>query len=177
MPVFTAPLARALLTIPHTIGLSPIHGLGVFAKEIIPKGTVVCKFIQGIDYCITENEIANLPAYAKEFLDMYSYKNINTGKQVVCGDNDRFMNHSRQPNIVNDPKGFDDECRMVTERDILPGEELTCDYETFDLDFPSYGHLFSEAQHALQTPTSRQGLFQCSLIGKLNVRTHRKTVR
>jgi len=79
---------------------------------------------------------------------MYSYRHIGSGKRMVCGDNDRFMNHSTEPNIINDPSGFDDECRMIAARDIAPGEELTCNYETFDLDFPSYGHLLkNELSH------------------------------
>ncbi len=44
------------------------------------------------------------------------------------------MNHSDEPNC-DDPDGP----RTVTNRDIEPGEELTCDYRSFDVDWARAG--------------------------------------
>lgn len=52
---------------------------------------------------------------------------------VLCGDNARFMNHSFEPNC-DDRTGV-----TFALRDILAGEELTCDYRVFDLESANDG--------------------------------------
>ena len=51
------------------------------------------------------------------------------GRKVItlCG-SFRHMNHAAEPNVLS----LSD--RDVAARDIAAGEELTCDYRTFDLD-------------------------------------------
>ena len=93
-----------MLLVKTRLGVSEIHGMGLFAEEFIPCGT----------------------------LHHYSYLDAASGKYVFCLDNARFMNHSDAPTTVplpgdTDPFGVD-----VAARDIQPGEELTCDYGEFD---------------------------------------------
>ena len=58
---------------------------------------------------------------------------------VLCGDDARFFNHSPSPNCVDiydSSHGLDDAHDVtIAARDILPGEELTCDDALFDMDF------------------------------------------
>jgi len=48
---------------------------------------------------------------------------------VISSDHSKHMNHSDRPNVIQGDGYFD-----IAARDIEPGEELTCDYHTFDLD-------------------------------------------
>jgi hypothetical protein len=54
-----------------------------------------------------------------------------TGKYVLCFDDGRFFNHSDSPNVI-DGLTPDTAQSSIAVRDIFPGEELTCDYRTFD---------------------------------------------
>ena len=48
----------------------------------------------------------------------------------LCSDDARFFNHSDEPNTGSISNDTD-----VALRDIQQGEELTCDYRTFDADW------------------------------------------
>ena len=69
-------------------------GVGLFSKNFIPKGTVVWKFNFMVDKIINEEDI---PSEAKEFYDIYATK-WGKGKIMLCTDNARFINHSKNPN-------------------------------------------------------------------------------
>jgi len=124
-----------MLRVKTRLGPSPIEGLGVFAAEFIPKGTVVWDFHPPFDQALTEEEMALADPVERWFLDRYVYRHDRTGLYVHCGDNGRFINHSDSPNLrehypVGHIQGQD-----IAARDIQPGEELTCDYKSFDLDY------------------------------------------
>lgn len=63
-----------------------------------------------------------------ERLMTYSY--LDRRGRVLCWDHGRFVNHSCEPNCCS--TGFDLE---IAVRDIRPGEELTDDYGTFNIDY------------------------------------------
>jgi SET domain-containing protein len=111
---------------------SPIEGLGLFAKLPIQKGAVVWKFVPRIDALLTKEEVNALPTITRELCLRYAYYVPVTGKYVLCGDDARFVNHSDTPNTAGaypegDPYGID-----IAIRDIDAGEEITCDYRSFD---------------------------------------------
>jgi SET domain-containing protein len=112
---------------------SPIHGLGCFAEEDIKKGTVVWEFDPRFDIEIDIKDLDSLPEAVQGFLKMYCYGQMNGGKRtmVLCADHARHMNHSKNPNLLDaeGPNG-----KNIAARDIKKGEELTCDYDSFDLD-------------------------------------------
>jgi len=110
---------------------SPIHGIGVFSTKFIPAGSTVWSFTPGFDLEIDEAEIERLSPPAREQFLKYSYRDVLTGKYVLCFDDGRFFNHSDDPNVID---GITPETAQssVAVRDIQPGEELTCDYRTFD---------------------------------------------
>lgn len=111
---------------------SAIHGLGCFTEEALKKGQLVWEFLEGMDARVRMDRVAGYPAAVREFLKVYGYVDARNGEryQILCGDDARFMNHSTTPNIVDLADGS-----SVAARDIAVGEELTCDYSTFDADF------------------------------------------
>jgi SET domain-containing protein len=120
--------------------ISDAIGFGVFATSFIPKGTIVWA-LDPMDSVITPekyNELCRTNNYYKEQLDKYSYIDQN-GCYVLCWDIARFFNHSFMPTCLGTPFGYE-----IAVRDILPGEELTDDYGTLNLEenfeaFPEEG--------------------------------------
>jgi len=104
-------------------------GMGLFSMEFVPKGAVVWEFNSLIDKEISYKEIENLPNSVKIFLNKYGYVDEFTGLILFDGMNDRFMNHSNIPNISfdNSSKGVG-----IAVVDINIGDEITCDYRSFD---------------------------------------------
>jgi uncharacterized protein len=120
-----------MLLVETELRMSPIHGVGVFTKEFISEGSVVWTFTPGFDLEIEESEIERLSDPAREQFLKYSYLDVHTRKYVLCFDDSRFFNHQDEPN-VKDGDTPETSLSSVALRDIHPGEELTCDYRTFD---------------------------------------------
>ncbi len=120
-----------MICVKTKIGPSKINGIGLFANQFIPKGTLVQKFMPGFDLIIPESEIQKLSKPAREQFLKYAYKNKD-GRYILCFDDTRFLNHSSNPNLIsNNPVEEID----IAARDIETGEELTVDYREFDEDF------------------------------------------
>jgi SET domain-containing protein len=124
-----------MLLVKTKLDVSHIHGIGLFAEELIPRNTVVWKFHPLIDLVITENQIDELAEDARTQIKKYSYRDIHSGLYVLCGDDARFFNHSNDPNCLDTYHSPEKEGITFACRDIAAGEELTCDYGLFDLDF------------------------------------------
>ena len=129
-----------MLLISASVRPSPIHGLGCFTNEKIKKGQKVWVYDKRIDLSIPVSELSSLPEPIQAFLNMYGYVKIDQGEKVLilCGDHSKHMNHSSEPNVL---EAGDPDQANVAARDIEAGEELTCDYYSFDLDV---GHKFSQ---------------------------------
>jgi SET domain-containing protein len=105
----------------------PGAGLGLFAAEDIPAGTLIWKFDDGWDLLKRE---ADWPDdVSKSFLKTYAYLSPTSKKRlyVICIDNARFINHSARPTGTGGQSQV-----TVAARDIRAGEEITEDYRTFD---------------------------------------------
>ena len=113
-----------MMTVPTVLKMSPIHGIGVFAAEPIPKGSVTWR-LSPWDIQITDAELAQMHPAARESIRHHTY--VQDGKHVLCFDHGRFMNHSDDPNT----EASSPEVNYAT-RDIAAGEELTADYRVFD---------------------------------------------
>jgi hypothetical protein len=110
---------------------SPIEGVGVFAAEPIPAGTLIWQLAPGLDRLIPRSEVESLPPLFQEFVERYSYPYPHDPERLIVElDNGRFMNHSDAPNTI-----FSDPDAGYTIRDIAPGEELLCNYAEFDPSF------------------------------------------
>lgn len=117
-----------MLCVKTKLGPSPIAGIGLFADEMIPKGTVIWQFEPTIDLLLTTEEIEKLPPIAQAQIHNYAYVDpALDNKYVLCGDDARFFNHSDAPNCDDTPPS---KVTMAI-KDILPGEELTTNYKIF----------------------------------------------
>jgi SET domain-containing protein len=104
-------------------------GIGLFAAEFIPKGTVIWEFTPYIDRVYSESEFQSHTGLEKEFLEKYCYRYL--GNYYLCVDNSRFFNHSDQPNCYSfDFNEYNLGCTKALV-DIQEGEELTDDYSSF----------------------------------------------
>lgn len=112
-----------MLKIQTRIGPSPIHGIGLFADQIIPAGTVIWEYTPRFDLAFAEDDLALLSDHARDLVEKYSYYEAEIEAFVLCGDDARFINHSSAPN-TEEHAGI----RTVAAREIGPGEEITCDY-------------------------------------------------
>jgi SET domain-containing protein len=113
---------------------SKIHGLGLYAKKFMPKGTVWWHAREKDVLIVTKDQFQTLDSSAKSssmenyitLLLTYSYYERDFDALVFCLDNCRYVNHSPNPNsgTPEDESPF----RSVALRDIQVGEELTEDY-------------------------------------------------
>ena len=121
------------------------HGLGLFAKTAIPRGTVV--WMHSADdptATWTREEVAALPADAQVMLGRMMYQTgdneftsalelkqhpVSEWPTVVLNLQDKsfYMNHSCAPNTV-----WQSDDVVVAWRDIAADEQLTIDYSTSD---------------------------------------------
>jgi uncharacterized protein len=113
-----------MLRVKTSVKQSDIHGLGLFAEQFIPRGTVVWTFDRPVDQRFSPRDVARMDATMKAFLARYAY--CERGTLVLCGDHARFMNHSGYSNCGNNPA----RTATLALRDIEPGEELTDNYDT-----------------------------------------------
>ncbi len=118
-----------MLLIEAELRESAIHGIGLFCREFIPKGTRVWEFHPLFDVVLDEKVVQTLPSSMHTFMKMYAYRSVQTGELIVNMDLSRHMNHSDQPNLLSDA-----ESNYYAREDIAPGTELTCDYREFALD-------------------------------------------
>ena len=124
-----------MLLVKTKIGPSKINGTGLFANQFIAKGTAVWRFQSGFDLKIEKGELGNLSEPARGQFLKYAYLNPKTNKYILCFDDDRFFNHSDNPNCIDTESPDDSEGVDVAAKDIQEGEELTCNYKEFDADF------------------------------------------
>ena len=115
------------------LGVSDIHGIGVFALREIPAGTAPLKsMVTNREIKFSRTEMKNVPSSVRKHLAMFCL--IEKGRVFApeIGMNavnlSVYLNHSKQPNLK-----FDDKDVLRAIRNIAKGEELTIDYdESFD---------------------------------------------
>jgi uncharacterized protein len=113
------------------LSASTIEGIGVFAAQPVKAGEVIWRLEPGFDVLLKDREIEGWPAHMDDFLDRYCYPHREIPNTWVLElDNGRFMNHSEVPNT-----NFEQFHAGYATRDIAPGEELTCNYFDFDINF------------------------------------------
>lgn len=99
----------------------PQRGLGVFAQKTIARGTVVWLHDE-LDQVLSPERVASLPDVLRAQVERYAYVNAQ-GSRVLCWDHARYMNHSCEPTTTSIGTTLE-----IARRDILPDEELTCEY-------------------------------------------------
>lgn len=117
-----------------TKGPSRIHGLGLFACELIHKGDVVWSADRRFDVFLTEEQMMDLPLVARNFCETYSFFDPVHKLYIISTDDDRYTNDSEDPNTRYDTA----KCSTFALRDIEPGEEITVDYYELEATYPPW---------------------------------------
>lgn len=116
-----------MLLVKTELKVSKVHGIGLFAAQFIPKGTVTWQYHPGLDISYCDNDILKMPDAARELFLKYAYYDKELELYILCSDDQRFINHEADsPNIISTPR------QDVAGRDIMPGEELLCNYNCYD---------------------------------------------
>jgi uncharacterized protein len=121
---------------------SLIEGVGVFAAEPIKQGDMIWQLDPKFDVLFKESDVAGWPPHMDDFIRRYCYRHRDLdGTWVLELDNGRFINHSYSPNT-----SFEEFYSGHALTDIKAGEELTCNYFDFDVEFN--GTFFEATQAA-----------------------------
>jgi len=99
---------------------SPIHGKGLFAKKLIPKGTITWIIDLEQVEVYTGEQYHKSSLKKKEEIRKYG---LNKGDLTfLMLDDSNYENHSVSPNITNYGS------YEISNKDIQPNEELLIDY-------------------------------------------------
>lgn len=120
------------MLVKNTAAISPIHGIGVFAAQFIPKGTAIWRFTPGFDCRFTKEEILLFPELLQVYLCKYAWKSKKSGLYCFASDNAKYFNHSKNANTISEYREAEEEVVTIATSDIQPGEELTGDYADFE---------------------------------------------
>lgn len=118
--------------------MSPIHGLGLFAKVDIPAGTVWWSARPGTVLLISQAQYKSLSGSTRNplseqlltALTTYCYYAASLDSLVLCLDNARFVNHSDNPNSGAAESA--EALIAVALRDIKQGDEIFENYFHYD---------------------------------------------
>ena len=116
-----------MILVKTKIGPSKLHGIGLFADQFIPKGTITWEYHPKFDASFTEDDVKSMSEPSRNQFLHYSFVDKESGKHVLCFDDQRFINHSKElANIDSTPH------RDIAAKDINIGEEMICDYTKFE---------------------------------------------
>lgn len=136
--IFEAVLKRLLkeeLKVKASVRPSQISGLGLFANEDIPAGTVVFDWNDQVDQEYSRQYPEVLSPDEKE--DFTSLASTDGNSWFLAGDGGAYFNHSEDPNVEVEPgPGAAARRRRKAARDIALGEEMTMNYSDIGLDGP-----------------------------------------
>ncbi len=125
-----------MIIVPTYLDKSSIHGFGVFAKEPIKKGAIIWEFNPLFDIRFSQEEFDKLPPSAQQEIEIHLYQPEQNGMLYYESTMGKYMNHSREPNVDFSNVGLG-----VATRDVVSGEELTCDYRDFMADVSHIDYL------------------------------------
>ncbi len=111
------------------LGISKVHGIGVFAIRSIPKGAKpLVSLIKIKEFEFSKKEIKKLPASVRKEVEMFCYYDSKKHLIPSIGLNSMnmafYMNHSKDPNVKYLKNGD-----IVALKRIKADEELFFDYD------------------------------------------------
>jgi uncharacterized protein len=116
-----------MLLVKTYLDKSRIHGIGVFADQLIRQDQKIWRFVMGFDRYYTRKRLAKLPKPARDYIKLHGYQWKN--EILLSMDYDTFMNHSENPNTYFN-SGY-----VIARSNIRKGEEITNDYRAFEAAF------------------------------------------
>lgn len=122
------------------LGVSTIHGIGVFALRNIPKGAKpLNSLVSNKEVKFSRIELKKVPSTVRKHLSMFCLIEKGRVFAPVIGMNavnlSVYLNHSKTPNLF-----YNDDGVLEAMVDIAQGDEVTIDY---DISFDDE-HLFDE---------------------------------
>jgi uncharacterized protein len=123
-----------VLLVHATKGRSRISGFGLIAREVILRGQIVWAARRGFDVFLSEFELRQLSAPAKEAVLFYAFFDPVREVHILSSDDDRFTNDSGFPNTRYDQES----CCTRAIRKIGVGEEITVDYRELEARYPEW---------------------------------------
>lgn len=116
------------MTIETLVKEAPGKGVGIFTVHAVKKGDIVWEYDENFCKTFTQEQVEKMEPVQQSFIQKYAYVVPgNEGIWELDLDNGRFMNHADNPNTEYD------DLRGWATRDITAGEEITCDYRSFDI--------------------------------------------
>jgi SET domain-containing protein len=111
------------------LGVSTVHGIGVFALKKIPAGATPLRTLRGHrEIKVSMNALKGLPKAVREHVEAFCYTDGDTVLIPTSGLNSMdmavYLNHSKRPNLK-----FLGDGSLVSLKAIRPGEELFIDYD------------------------------------------------
>jgi hypothetical protein len=107
--------------------INDMVGYGVFAKELIPAGTIT--YVKdSLEIVISQDSFDKYEPEMQAVIEKYSYMDQN-GERIVSWDFAKYVNHCCNCNTMSTGYGFE-----MAIRDIQPGEQITDEYGIFNLD-------------------------------------------
>jgi len=103
-------------------------GYGIIATQFIPRGTVTW-VRDDFDQAFSLAQVERMAPLYRDIVAKYCFVD-SRGDFVLCWDLARYVNHSCEPSCRS--AGYDFELAV---RDIHPGEELTDDYGSLNLEY------------------------------------------
>lgn len=121
-----------MFKIKYRLGSSNIHGIGVFADQDIPKGSVIWEWDREMDEEISQEDFDKMSNKKKEKILHFGYKSKNTGRFYYSESDVHFINHSDDGNSTENINPENGAGVMIAKKDIKEGEEITQDYREFE---------------------------------------------
>ena len=118
-----------MMLVPNYLDKSPIHGVGIFAQNDIPKGTPIWEFTPGFDQVFSEAQLDGLRPLEREAVLFYCYVEQGLNHIVLCCDNARHFNYADDPNCGPSSHSVQGYVSTIALRDIAACEELTYSIE------------------------------------------------
>jgi len=103
-------------------------GYGVVATRLIPRGTITW-VRDDLDQAFCIEQVKSMAPVYRDIIAKYCFVDAK-GDFVLCWDLARYINHSCDPTCRS--AGYDFEMAV---RDIHPGEELTDDYGSLNIEY------------------------------------------
>ena len=114
-----------MIVVKTKLDRSLISGIGLFADQDIMKGDLIWKMTSISSFQISPDKYKELSQIEKDFIIQKDYYWMdNDGNYLIPLDDSRFVNHSNDPNIIEQ-----DDNHCIASRDIKQNEELTIDYK------------------------------------------------
>lgn len=119
-----------MIHIKYKLDKSASHGIGLFADEDLKRGQLIYTASPLLDLNITQAQFDSLSDREKDEIRWWGFKIEDEGVWHVDFDVSKFINHSYEPTVTQDPGRKD--AYLVATRDIQKGEELTQNYLEFE---------------------------------------------